>query len=362
MGLRTIKGEGGTVLVQDPVSAGYDGMPRSAIETGLVDLVLKPSEMPQKLVQFVRHLAINGAKFGGPEQADKPLQQIFSILRARTGHDFSAYKQATVRRRLQRRMSVNEISDISNYAQFLRGNEEEARALLKDLLISVTNFFRDPEAFEALKGHLKELIGSRAKDAELRIWVAGCATGEETYSVAMVVSECLNELEKRLPVQMYGTDIDMDALQSARAGVYPANIAADVTSERLSRFFIKENDSYRVKKELREMVVFAPHDFIKDPPFSRMDLICCRNVLIYLETESQKKLLPLLHYALKPGGILFLGPSETAGGATDLFEALNKKWKIYRRCETALAAGRLRFPATFATAPSVGRPIGRGCL
>jgi two-component system CheB/CheR fusion protein len=356
-GLRAIKAELGTVFVQDPESAKYDGMPRSAIDTGLSDFVLKPDEMPEKLVQFVRHSALNGARLSAvAEETKEPMQQIFAILRARTSHDFSRYKQTTIRRRLQRRMSVNQINDIGDYANFLNENEDEIKALLKDILISVTNFFRDAESFKALKGHLKKLLANKAQGGELRVWVAGCATGEEAYSVGIIISECLEELKKLLQLQMYGTDIDVDALHVARTGLYPANIAADVTPERLKRFFVKENEAYRIKKEIREMVVFAPQNFIKDPPFSRMDLICCRNLLIYLESEVQKRMLPLLHYALKPDGLLFLGPSETVGGSTDLFAVLDRKWKIYQRREVIVPGERLKFPASFA--PALREPSG----
>jgi len=356
LGLKAIKAELGTVFVQDPESARYDGMPRSAIDTGLADFILKPSEMPEKLVQFVQHSVVNGAKFGAiVKEAAEPLREIFAILRARTGHDFSRYKQTTVRRRLQRRMSVNQIGDISKYADFLKESEDEVKALLKDLLISVTSFFRDPEAFEALKRQLRDLMKGKPRGGDMRVWVAGCATGEEAYSVAMIIQECFDELERPLQLQMYGTDIDIDALHVARTGKYPANIAADVTPERLKRFFVKEGDTYRVKKETREAIVFAPHNFIKDPPFSRMDLICCRNLLIYLETDVQKRLLPLLHYALRPNGLLFLGPSETAGESTDLFTLAERKWKIYQRREKLVSADRLRFPAAFA--PRALEPI-----
>ncbi len=361
LGVRAIKAEAGTVFVQEPESAKYDGMPRSAIDTGLADIVLKPEDMPAKLIQFVEHSALNGASVDvRVGEAKEPLQQIFPILRTRTGHDFSRYKQSTIRRRLQRRMSVNQISKVTEYARYLKENQEEVKALLKDLLISVTNFFRDPEAFEALKAEIKKLIRNKANGTDMRVWVAGCATGEEAYSVAIIISECLAELEKRLQVQIYGTDIDIDALHRARAGSYPANIAADVTPERLKRFFVKENDTYRIKKEIREMVVFAPQNFIKDPPFSRMELICCRNLLIYLEIEVQRRLLPLLHYALKPGGILFLGPSETVGEATDLFRSIDRKYKIYQRRDVMVPAERLRFPAAFA--PALPEPTGESVL
>ncbi|MBI4188319.1 MAG: hypothetical protein HY529_03830, partial [Chloroflexi bacterium] len=361
LGLRTIKAEGGTVFVQDIETARYDGMPRSAIDTGLADFILPPGQIPQKLIDFVKHYVSNGTKipFGKLRtsgavngETKEPMQQIFAILRARTGHDFSLYKQSTIHRRLQRRMGMNDISDIVDYARLLRDSEVEVKALLKDVLISVTSFFRDPEAFDALKESIKELIGSA--QGELRVWVAGCATGEEAYSIAILVAECLDELDKHLPVQVYATDIDADALNVARAGVYPDNIAADVTPERLRRFFVKEERGYRVKKEIREMLVFAPQDLIKDPPFSKMDIICCRNLLIYLESAVQKKLVVLLHYALKPGGQLFLGTSESIGEATDLFSVLDKKWKIYQRREVIISPERLKFPAAFA--PSLRQP------
>jgi two-component system CheB/CheR fusion protein len=348
LGLRAIKAAQGTIFVQEPESAKYDGMPLSAIDTGLADFILKPDQMPEKLIQFLKHSDTNGYKFGAANEATKPLQQIFSILRTRTGHDFTRYKRATIHRRLQRRMSVNQINDISGYARFLKGSEDELKALLKDLLISVTNFFRDPEAFESLKVQVKELLTHKPEDSDLRVWVAGCATGEEAYSVAIVISECLDEMKKRLKVQLYATDIDIDALHTARTGNYPANIVADVTPKRLKRFFDKQENSYRIKNEIRERIVFAPQDFIKDPPFSKMDLISCRNLLIYLESDVQNRLLPLLHYALKPGGILFLGTSETINESKDLFTVLDRKWKIYQRREVLLTTDRLRFPAVFA--------------
>jgi two-component system CheB/CheR fusion protein len=215
LGLRAIKAELGTVFAQDPESAKYDGMPRSAVNTGLADFVLPPEKMPEQLIQFVQHSTINGAKIGAAIKEERePIQQIFAIMRTRTGHDFARYKKTTIRRRLERRMSVNQIGDIAGYARLLKKSEAEVRALLKDILISVTSFFRDPEAFDSLKEKLKEQVARKSNDDALRIWVAGCATGEEAYSVAIIVSECLNELEKHLPVQMYATDIDTDALSA----------------------------------------------------------------------------------------------------------------------------------------------------
>jgi two-component system, chemotaxis family, CheB/CheR fusion protein len=348
LGLRAIKEEQGTVFVQEPASARYNGMPISAINTGFADFVLKPDQMPKILLEFLNNSVVKGAMSATEtEEPTKALRQIFAILSTRTGHDFSHYKVPTVRRRLQRRMSFNQIKDLAGYARFLKGNEEEVKALIKDLLISVTNFFRDPKAFEVLKKQVKKSLKNKTEGSDVRVWVSGCSTGEEAYSLAIIINECLSELEKRLSVQVYGTDIDLDALRLARAGQYPANIAADVSPERLKRFFAKDDGTYTVNKEIRESVVFAPQNFIKDPPFSRMDLISCRNLLIYLDSDIQKRMMPLLHYALRPGGILFLGTSETVDGASDLFHVLDRKWKIFQRREVAVGADRLKFPTLY---------------
>ena len=236
LGVKAVKADGGTAFAQDPETATYDGMPRSAINTGLVDVVLPPEQMPQKLIDFVRHYDANGAVTAtGKGETQEPIQQIFAVLRTRTGHDFSGYKQATIRRRLQRRMSVNGISDLAGYAGLLRKSEDEVKALMKDILISVTSFFRDPEAFDILGERIRELVKSKEQGSDFRVWVVGCATGEEAYSIAILIEECLDELEKRLQVQIYATDIDDNALAVGRAGVYPANIAGEVTPERLKQ-------------------------------------------------------------------------------------------------------------------------------
>ncbi len=355
LGVQAVKAAMGAVFVQDPASAKYDGMPKSAIATGLADFVLKPEDMPKALIQFVEHTAVTGSPAKTSEKDTRePLQRIFTAIRARTGHDFSSYKKSTILRRIERRMSVHQVGNLEAYVQFLKDNENEPKALLKDFLISVTNFFRDPAAFAELKREFKETLQTKDEGAILRVWVPGCATGEEAYSIAMIVTECMGELKKNFTVQVFGTDIDAAALKIARAGLYPANIAADVSPAQLKRFFTIENGNFRINKELRDMVIFAPHDLIKDPPFSRMDLILCRNLLIYLESELQKQILPLLHYALKPGGILFLGLSETNGAAADLFTPLSKKWKIYRRREAAVVPGRLKFPSSI---PTPRRPV-----
>ncbi len=257
--------------------------------------------------------------------------KILLQVRTKTGHDFSNYKQNTIRRRIERRMAVHQIDRISTYLDYVRKNHMEVEALYKDLLIGVTNFFRDPDAFSILEKEVISEILKIKKDTNIRIWVPGCATGEEAYSIAIIIAELIENSQKHFNVQVFGTDIDEDAIEFARAAVYPDNIAADVSKERLKRFFIKEENTYKVKKRIREMLVFATQSLIKDPPFSKLDLVSCRNVLIYMDSVLQKKLLPIFHYTLNQNGFLFLGTSETIGKFTDLFSTKNAKWKIYQR-------------------------------
>ena len=258
------------------------------------------------------------------------------LLRSATGHDFSLYKKSTIGRRIERRMAQHEVTDIEVYTRYLKEHSAEAKALFKELLINVTSFFRDPEAFVALKRDiLPQLFADKPDDYVFRVWVAGCATGEEAYSIAIVLREFMDEAHREFKVQFYSTDLDDDAIAIARTGIYPPNIAADVTPERLRRFFVKEDAGYRVKKEIREMVVFAIQNVIKDPPFTKLDLVSCRNLMIYLEPELQNRLIPAFHYALKPGGILFLSPSKSIGGHPDLFSAVSRKWKLYRAVHSA---------------------------
>jgi len=340
LGLSAIKEELGMAMVQNPETAKYDSMPRSAIETGLADHVLPPENRENDF----------------PEAGEVPgaMQKIYILLRDQTGHDFSLYKPNTVWRRVERRMAVHRLDHISNYVRYLQGNPREVETLFKELLIGVTRFFRDPEAFEILKEKiLPPYLGDKAKSDSLRVWVPGCSSGEEAYSVAMIMSECAEALGRRFNMQIFATDIDADAIAVARAGIYPESIAADVNPDRLERFFLKEDNACSVKKSIREMLVFAPHNIIKDPPFTKLDLICCRNLLIYLDSVLQKKLLPLFHYSLKPKGILFLGSSETIGASVNLFSVSDRKWKIFTRkdCESP---GRniLAFPPMPAAAKS----------
>lgn len=338
LGLRAIKAEAGIVIAQEPSSAKYDGMPRHAIDTGLVDFVLPPSEIPTQLVSLVSHFArkrIEKRPRATGSLANY-LEKVFLILRQHTKHDFSQYKSASFRRRIDRRMVVNRIDNIADYVSFLEQRPEEAQALFKDILISVTRFFRDREAFAALNTYVKQLISDRHSTSTIRVWVPGCATGEEAYSVLMVLRECLDELEQDTESQVFATDLDADAIERARTGTYPIGIAADVSQERLCRFFDKTEETYVIKREFREKVIFAIQDIIKDPPFANVDLICCRNLLIYLNGDLQARLVPLLHYSLRKDGILFLGSAETVGQFTNLFSALDRKWKIYQRKEVAV--------------------------
>jgi two-component system CheB/CheR fusion protein len=338
LGVRAVKGEGGMVMVQTPDSTEYDGMPRSAISTGLVDYELPPAEMPARLLTYAAHA------FGHPprgESAQEPktenaLKKIFVLLRVQTGHDFSQYKPNTINRRIERRMAVHQIETIETYVKYLQQTPTEVEALLRDFLIGVTSFFRDPEAFKVLEEQvIPKLFAGKPAGSVIRVWSPGCSTGEEAYSIAILLQEHLEALKQDYSVQMFATDIDSQAIATARSGTYPASIAADITPERLERFFSPGPDgsSYRIHKSIRDMLVLSEQDLIKNPPFSRLDLISCRNVLIYMGTDLQRRLVHVFHYALNPGGILFLGTSETAGEFHGLFATLDRRWKLYQRKE-----------------------------
>ncbi len=345
LGISAVHGAGGMSMAQDPTEAKYDGMPRSAIETGFVDYVIPVEKMPSQLIAYMKQSLPQRARriLSMREKGTASLQKIFMTLRTKTGHDFSGYKPSTMHRRIERRMSLHEITNIDDYARYLQTNTEEARVLLKELLIGVTSFFREPEAFEALKQTLLELLGKKSDGYQVRVWVPGCASGEEAYSLAITLSECIDELGKDLKVQIFGTDIDEEAINRARAGFYPDNISLDISAERLQRFFVKERGGLRIKKTVREMVIFAVQNLIKDPPFTKLDLISCRNLMIYLSSNLQGRIFPLFAYSLKPKGFLFLGSSESIGGFSDLFSTADKKWKIYERKETDLAPQAVAF-------------------
>ena len=359
LGLKAVKEEGGMAMVQDPEAAGYNGMPRSAIATGLVDYVLPPQEMPQQLITYVEHAFGPGRKKVSvplPETSDS-LQKIFILLRAQMGHDFSYYKQTTIRRRIERRMAVNQIGELEQYVHYLRQNPLEVDTLFRELLITVTNFFRDAEAFQALEERVIPHLLEKPADEPIRVWVPGCATGEEAYSIAMLLRERMELMKKSFKVQIFATDIDKEAIETARAGVYPDGIAADVSSERLARFFTQQDSAYHVSETIRDMLIFAEQNVIADPPFSKMDLISCRNLLIYMEPELQKKVLPLFHYSLRPRGFLFLGTSESVGEFTDLFAIVDRKLKIFRHKETGVAR---RPPIGFPIRPSLEEAVALG--
>jgi two-component system CheB/CheR fusion protein len=334
LGLKAIKGEGGMTMAQEEAQAKYDSMPRNAINTGLVDFILPVEKMGGELSRYAKHPYIEEARKAVTPRQEylTSIKKIFLLIRSTTGHDFSNYKQNTVRRRIERRMAVHQISRIEEYHRYLRETPPEVETLFKDMLIGVTNFFRDPAAFELLeKEIIPDMLDKKEMDGNLRIWVPGCATGEEAYSMAILILEAMEKMKKHLNVQIFATDIDDEAIGFARAGLYPDSIAADLSSRRLKRFFTKIDSMYSVKKQVREMVVFAVQNLIKDPPFSRLDLVSCRNVLIYMDTPLQKKILPLFHYTLAHDGYLFLGTSESIGEFAEYFSPVSTKWKVFRR-------------------------------
>ncbi|CAD6513077.1 CheR family methyltransferase [Paraburkholderia sabiae] len=340
VGLSRVKEMGGITLAQDPAEAEYDSMPRSAIATGMVDFVLTAAEMPQRLLDLwvtakEIHLPIADSDEREPaltnESAERALREIMVILRTRTGHDFRHYKRATVLRRIERRLQVNGITDLQAYRDHLHLHPDETQALLQDMLISVTNFFRDKEAFDVLEREvLPQLFEGRGEQDRIRTWSVGCATGEEAYSLAMLLQERSLKSAEGISFQVFATDIDERAISFARTGLFPDSILADVTTSRVRQFFSKDAAHYRVKKELREHMLFAHHNVLSDPPFSRLDLICCRNLLIYLDREAQIEILKMFHFALRPGGVLFLGSSESADSVSSMFSVIDKRNRIYR--------------------------------
>lgn len=337
-GTRAIKGEGGLALAQTPESTEYDGMPRSAIETGVVDYVLTPAEMPAQLISY-KSLAFAQSTLPIISTQIKPekiMTKIFAQLRIQTGHDFSEYKINTIRRHVTRRMAVKQIETLDEYTNCLQHNPIEVEMLFRDMLIGVTNFFRDPDAFKALEDlAIPKLLEQMPNGATIRVWVPGCSTGEEAYSIAILLQEFLEAIKKNQVIQVFATDIDSRAIAIARSGCYPISIATDINPERLARFFTLEPDgkSYRIHRNIRDLIVFSEQDVIKDPPISKIDLISCRNLLIYFGPSLQKKLIPMFHYALKPGGILFLGKSESVGEFDNLFTLVDRNAKLFVRKE-----------------------------
>ncbi|MEF2277344.1 CheR family methyltransferase [Deinococcus sp. YIM 134068] len=357
-GVQAIREAGGLVFVQDPEGAQYPAMPQSAAATGLANEVLPAEDLAPRL-----HTLVTRAPQGDPAEGtgagdNAPLQKILRLVRARVGHDFSGYKRSTLVRRIDRRMKGHLISDVAQYARFLQENPAEVEALFADFTINVTSFFRDEEAFGELQARLREYILTFKGELDtFRVWVAGCSTGEEAYSVAIVLHELLEEVreERTLKVQIFATDIDREAVERARLGLYPREIAYVVSPERLRRYFTPREEGYQVRAEVRDLLVFATHNTFGDPPFTRLDLLCCRNLLIYLGPELQRQVMALFHYALRPGGLLFLGASETVGPERERFTALHPRWKIFRRGEGPAGPLPVRGGGTFpALAPAEG--------
>jgi two-component system CheB/CheR fusion protein len=371
-GAQGIKAVGGLCIAQDPEKCEFPGMPRSLIHAGYADQVLDAQEIPALLLRFVQHPYLELDPKGHARAAQElerhrqELTELLTLVRSRTGHDFTAYKTPTVLRRIQRRMGLIGATELDPYLNYLKAHTVEAEALANDLMINVTGFFRDPEAWEALRESVvRPLVQQRAAGDPIRAWVAACASGEEPYSLAMLVAEEAERAGKKVDMKVFATDTADKSLALARAGVYPDGIEADFPPERLDRFFEKDDHTYRIRKELREQVVFAPQDILRDPPFSRVDLVVCRNLLIYLEPEAQRRALTLMHFALCDGGHLFLGNAETLGQAEELFELVSKRWRIYRRTGAtqhrfadlaALQAPQARVLRAVAPVLSIARP------
>ena len=345
LGLRAVKEEGGISVAQTPETAEYDGMPKSALATGLVDFELDPLEMVPKILSFIRHshLIRQSSEVTSSIEDYSSRKRVFELINLQTRHDFSQYKPSTINRRIERRLAIHQIQSLDEYAKFLHQTPDEIDALFRDLLIGVTSFFRDKEAFTKLEEDIVPgLFAAKEAGSSIRVWCPGCSTGEEAYSIAILLQEYVEKAGGKHVIQVFGTDIDPHAIAVARKGLYPASISADITPERISRFFTPATDGngYSVNKSLRNLLIFSEQSIIKDPPFSRMDLISCRNFLIYVNSDLQKKLIPLFHYALNPKGILFLGSSETVGEFEYLFEALDRKLKFYRRKQDLVGVRR----------------------
>ncbi len=350
LGVKAIKEKNGIVLVQDPASAKFDGMPRSATESVIADIVSPADELPGKLIDFLKYIPAIKAETIIDPKTKTNLEKIVILLREQTGHDFSLYKKNTLFRRIERRKGVHQIDKFQNYVRLCQENPKEVEILFKELLIGVTSFFRDPLVWEELKNKvLPELINESPYNLVLRAWIPGCSTGEEAYTLAMIFQETLDKLKtgKNITLQIFGTDLDHDAIDKARRGVYLSNIVNDVSPDRMARFFTVEPDGFKVKTLIREMVIFAPQNVIKDPPFTKLDFLSCRNMLIYMEPELQKKMTALFYYSLKPGGIMLLGTAETLGFQNTGFKALDNKLKLFKR-DTIFPGPELSlFPSSF---------------
>lgn len=331
-GIRNIKDDGGMVMVQDEKSAKFDGMPRSVIATGLADFILTPEEMPDQIISFVKHPAVTKQEYDSSLLKDKNgIARVFALLHMRHEIDFTYYKGTTIGRRIERRMTVNHVNDLRDYIKLLENMPNEIDNLYRELLIGVTSFFRDPEAFQALsKKYLPDLL-ENWQGNEMRVWIPGCSTGEEPYSIAILLKETMESMGKQIPLKIFATDVDNNAIMHAGNGVYPESVAADLDSQLIAKYFVRKDDhTLTVVPSLREIVVFAKHNIVKDPPFTNISLISCRNLLIYLQPVLQKKILEFFNFSLHPEGLLFLGTSETIGEMSEYFETLDQHWKVYR--------------------------------
>ncbi len=350
LGLQKIKEKAGLTLTQDPTTAKFDSMPQSVIDAGLADIVAPADELPERIMTFLKRttlIADSGKVVDQKLQGS--LEKILILLRTRVGHDFSFYKHNTLYRRIERRMGIHQIEKIAGYVRYSQENPQELDLLFKEMLIGVTSFFRDPEVWKVLREATIPALLAGRPGGLLRIWVAGCSSGEEAYSLAILFIELIEKLEpkKNFKLQIFASDLDRDAIDKARQGLFPETISSDVSAEQLRCYFTKEDSGYRIRTEIREMVVFSPHSLIMDPPFTKLDFLSCRNLLIYLTQEMQKKLFPLFHYCLRPGGVLMLGSAETIGQFTDLFSTIDSKCRIFRRTETNLRPDSIEFPSSF---------------
>ena len=350
LGLKAIKEKNGIVAVQDPANAKFDGMPNSAVNAVVVDILAPAKELPEKLIALLKLSPAIVQKTEIDDKSKGNLEKIVILLRAQTGHDFSLYKKNTLFRRIERRMNVHQLDRISHYVRFLQQNPKELEILFKELLIGVTNFFRDAAVWEKLKENVLPALFNEAPNRHVfRAWITGCSTGEEAYSLAIVFKEAYEKVkkDKNFTLQVFATDIDSDAIELGRKGIFSANIVADVSPERLSQFFVKDENGFRVNTAIREMVVFAPHNVINDPPFTKLDMLFCRNLLIYMEAELQKKLMNLFHYSLIAGGVMVLGSAETENSQNNMFSAIDAKLKVYKRSASAANTELIDFPSSF---------------
>ncbi|HYF02448.1 MAG TPA: CheR family methyltransferase [Patescibacteria group bacterium] len=350
IGVKVIMENLGLVIAQEPTTAEFDSMPLNAIATELVDYVLPPEEIPEKILSYASNPLPKSLRNASYQEGSNALQKIITTIKTVTGHDFSQYKRNTILRRIERRMQSQQMKHFSEYLKYLDENTLEVDLLFKELLIGVTKFFRDAEAFRLLKERLLEYIRTtKFEDNTFRVWVAACSTGEEAYSIAILLLECIEELKKDLKIQIFATDINNVAIELSRLGTYPHNIEGDVSQERLSKYFTRHaTGEYTVKKAVREQIIFATHNLTKDAPFTKLNLLTCRNFLIYISAEMQKRLIPVFNYALQKDGILFLGPSEALNGYSEYFSVLESKWKIYQKTNVTSALSRMvDFPFTF---------------